>query len=74
MTGNFARTIDNRSDQRDTVVLEINDDAVGLLIPQKQGYVFDATDNRLQSWHNRTFASISEAHNLLSRVLVRAND
>ncbi|MEM6903137.1 MAG: hypothetical protein AAF556_07850 [Pseudomonadota bacterium] len=57
-----------------TVLLEIEDDAVGLLLGERAGFVFDASDSRLQGFHGRKFKSVAEAQTILAAALKRAND
>lgn len=57
-----------------TVLLEIDDEAVGLLLGERAGFTFDASDARLQSWHGHKFSSVGEAQVILAGALKRAND
>ncbi|MEO0393501.1 MAG: hypothetical protein AAF213_09655 [Pseudomonadota bacterium] len=60
--------------QTRATVLEINDDAVGLLVDHPDGYHFDATNPALLAWHGHVFATIGEAQKILGHALERAND
>ncbi|MBV6632434.1 MAG: hypothetical protein KI792_05285 [Alphaproteobacteria bacterium] len=63
-----------RNQTQQAVLLEIDDDAVGLLLAERSGFVYDASDSRLQSWHGHKFSSVAEAQTILAAALKRAND
>jgi uncharacterized protein YgfB (UPF0149 family) len=69
-----TRKFIDRKAEHSTVMLEIDDEAVGLLLGDAEGYQFDATDPALRSWHGHVFKSIGEAQHILSRARKRAND
>lgn len=58
----------------ETVMLEIDDESVGLLLPLDDGYQFEAAHPNLFGWHGHRFQSTVEAETMLTRALRHAND
>lgn len=64
----------DRLPPQQATMLEIDDEAVGLLIDHEDGYHFDATHPALFSFQGHRFVSIGEAQSVLGRALSHAND
>ena len=69
-----APALRQSSNATQAIMLEIDDEPVGLLIEQDDAYHFDATHPALLTWQGHQFASVGEARQTLSRILQRAND
>ena len=72
--GHSSLPRNDRFPSNQATMLEIDDDAVGLLIDHEDGYLFDATHPALLSWQGHRFKSIGEAQSVLARAINHAND
>lgn len=74
MMGYSSLTKNARYPDHQATMLEIDDEAIGLLIEQEDGYHFDATHPAVLSWQGHRFASVGEAQSVLARAINHAND